>query len=144
MKKRMAWITGFFVIIGLGIYMGRTLYVKNSGEIVQSTEISENEFASLLRKNDIYVEPQEAKMTCDQIEGMLKDVKNSGIVMQYETYLEDKDAVTMTSVDLVKLHYYSLSLYERARFLRRVSGQKITVEVGSGGDTVLISYNRRK
>lgn len=144
MKKRMAWITGFFVIIGLGIYMGRTLYVKNSGEIVQSTEISENDFASLLRKNDIYVEPQEAKMTCDQIEGMLKDVKNSGIVMQYETYLEDKDAVTMTSVDLVELHYYSLSLYERARFLRRVSGQKITVEVGSGGDTVLISYNRRK
>lgn len=144
MKKRMAWITGFFVIIGLGIYMERTLYVKNSGEIVQSTEISENDFASLLRKNDIYVEPQEAKMTCGQIEGMLKDVKNSGIVMQYETYLEDKDAVTMTSVDLVELHYYSLSLYERARFLRRVSGQEITVEVGSGGDTVLISYNRRK
>lgn len=143
MKKSVAGTAILLVIIGLGIYTGRNLHIKSSGGTVRTTEISQEDFASLLQKNNSYVEPKNAKMTCQQIEGLLRDVKESGVVARYETYLEDKDAVTMTSMDLVELHYYSLSLRQRARFLRNVSGQKITVEVGDGGSTILFSYNTR-
>lgn len=146
MRKRKTGILLLFIIIiiGIGIYVGGTLFVKNIGELAQTTERSEHEFATLLEKKNIYVEPQNVRMTCDQIEGMLRDVQSSEVVEQYKSYLEDKDKVTMTAMDLVELHYYSLSPYERARFLRKASGQKITVEVGDEGSTVLISYNTRK
>lgn len=146
MRKRKTGILLLFIIIiiGIGIYVGGTSFVKNIGEPAQATERSEHEFATLLEKKNIYVEPQNVKMTCDQIEGMLRDVQSSEIVEQYKAYLEDKDKVTMNAMDLVELHYYSLSPYERARFLRKTSGQKITVEVGDEGSTVLISYNTTK
>lgn len=146
MRKRKTGILLLFIIIiiGIGIYVGGTLFVKNIGELAQTTGRSEHEFATLLEKKNIYVEPQNVRMTCDQIEGMLRDVQSSEIVEQYKAYLEDKDKVTMTAMDLVELHYYSLSPHDRARFLRKASGQKITVEVGDEGSTVLISYNTTK
>lgn len=144
MRKRKTGILLLFIIIGIGICVGGTLFVKNTGKLAQATGSSKHQFASLLEKNNIYVEPLNVKMTCDQIEGMLRDVQSSEVVEQYKAYLDDKDKVTMTAMDLVELHYYSLSQYERARFLRKASGQKITVEVGDEGSTVLISYNTTK
>lgn len=52
MRKRKTGILLLFIIIiiGIGIYVGGTLFVKNIGELAQTTGRSEHEFATLLEK----------------------------------------------------------------------------------------------
>ena len=116
-------------------------WTKKETDIQDETQNQEDEFTTLLRENRIRIRGNGATLSEKDLESVLQDVKNEQLLDRYQKYLDEGEKVTLTAKDYVEIHYYTLTPFARKKFIHRVSGEVISVEVQDGGDIVLISYN---